>query len=109
MILSFPAFRMANFFGEQVNGSSGIGKEHILNAVKNGIAKINVGTEIRQSYENGIDAGGGEIAVVEKAYTKTRELIHVVLQNIRNCAIHESKADGRLQGCVWWSVTPHGY
>lgn len=59
-----------------LHGGSGIGKEYILDAIRNGIAKINVGTEIRQSYENEIDAGGSQDSAAEKVYIRTRELIH---------------------------------
>jgi len=58
-----------------LHGGSGIGKEYILQAMKNGIAKINVATEIRQAYENEIDMGGEIKAAAEKVYSRTRELI----------------------------------
>ena len=34
-----------------LHGGSGIQQEYVLGAVKRGVAKINVGTEIRQPYE----------------------------------------------------------
>lgn len=57
-----------------LHGGSGIPKEYILQAAKNGIAKINVGTEIRQQYEKGIEQGSVETAR-ELVYKKTREII----------------------------------
>jgi len=57
-----------------LHGGSGIEKRYILEAMKCGIAKINVGTEIRQAYEKG-NAEGGEESGREVVYLKTRELI----------------------------------
>jgi ketose-bisphosphate aldolase len=34
-----------------LHGGSGVQREYILEAVKNGLAKLNIGTEIRQAYE----------------------------------------------------------
>ena len=54
---------------------SGINNQCILDGIANGIAKINVGTEIRQTYERTLD----ETHDVEKAraavYTRTCEII----------------------------------
>jgi len=59
-----------------LHGGSGIQNEYILDAIKAGIAKINVGTEVRQAYEGSIKESGGD---VEKArlcvYEKVREFI----------------------------------
>jgi len=41
-----------------LHGGSGIKKEYLMEAVHNGITKINVGTEIRQAYEQGMRTGG---------------------------------------------------
>lgn len=50
-----------------LHGGSGIPMDCIMEAVKNGITKINIGTEIRQAYEKGL-VSGKEIAgkMVEK-------------------------------------------
>ncbi|NLC39324.1 MAG: class II fructose-bisphosphate aldolase [Clostridiaceae bacterium] len=57
-----------------LHGGSGIRNEYIIEAIKNGIAKINVGTEIRQAYER--EAEKGDIEAGRKAvYLKTREII----------------------------------
>ena len=39
-----------------LHGGSGIQKQYILEAMRNGIAKINIGTAIRQAYEQGAKA-----------------------------------------------------
>lgn len=57
-----------------LHGGSGIQKECIMDAVKTGIAKINVGTEIRQAYEKGLEAGGVE-GGQRMVYEKTREIL----------------------------------
>ncbi|MDI3525178.1 MAG: tagatose 1,6-diphosphate aldolase GatY/KbaY [Candidatus Atribacteria bacterium] len=41
-----------------LHGGSGIRKEYVQEAIRNGITKINVGTEIRQAYEKGLKEGG---------------------------------------------------
>lgn len=61
-----------------LHGGSGIKKDYILEAVKNGVAKINIATEIRQPYEEGI-----EISVDvgrELVYEKTRKIIKDFLE-----------------------------
>ena len=58
-----------------LHGGSGINNQCILDGIANGIAKINVGTEIRQTYERAL----AETDDVEKAraavYTRTCEII----------------------------------
>ena len=54
-----------------LHGGSGIQKSYVLEAVKNGITKINIGTEIRQAYEQAMaktnnDVKSGQAAVTEK-------------------------------------------
>ena len=50
-----------------LHGGSGIPKHSILEAVKNGISKINVGTALRQAYEaaSAQSAAKGQQAVYE--------------------------------------------
>lgn len=57
-----------------LHGGSGIKKDSIMNAVQNGIVKINVGTEIRQAYENGVQQGGVEMGQ-KMLYDSTRALL----------------------------------
>lgn len=57
-----------------LHGGSGIQLEYIKQAIKAGVAKINVGTEIRQAYERGLEAADVYHAQ-EKVYRRVRELI----------------------------------
>ncbi len=57
-----------------LHGGSGIRKEYVLEAIQNGITKINVGTEVRQAYEQGLRAGGEEKAAKALAL-RVEELI----------------------------------
>ena len=57
-----------------LHGGSGIQLPYLKRGIKAGITKINVGTEIRQAYEKGIDTGDKKSAV-EKVYQRVRELI----------------------------------
>lgn len=57
-----------------LHGGSGIDKKYIMESIKNGIAKINVGTEIRQAHEKGLGTGSVE-AAREYTYKKIRDLI----------------------------------
>ena len=57
-----------------LHGGSGIRLEYIKQGIKAGIAKINVGTEIRQAYEKGLEAADVKQAQ-EKVYQRVRELI----------------------------------
>jgi fructose/tagatose bisphosphate aldolase len=61
-----------------LHGGSGIQADYIRAGIKAGIAKINVGTEIRQAYEGSI--GDGDIKAAQEAvYKRVRELISDVL------------------------------
>jgi ketose-bisphosphate aldolase len=57
-----------------LHGGSGVRQADVLIAMKKGIAKINVGTEIRQAYEKSL-AEGGQARAVEAAYKRTASLI----------------------------------
>jgi fructose/tagatose bisphosphate aldolase len=58
-----------------LHGGSGIRLEYIKRGIKAGIAKINVGTEIRQAYEKGLEAAGDVQKAQERVYLRVRELI----------------------------------
>lgn len=59
-----------------LHGGSGVRHEYILNAFKAGIAKMNVGTEMRQTYEAALNEKTGDIAYAqEKLYWRTRDFI----------------------------------
>ena len=50
-----------------LHGGSGIKQDYILRAIENGIAKINVATEIRQPYEFALEERPGDIAYAQHA------------------------------------------
>jgi fructose-bisphosphate aldolase, class II len=58
-----------------LHGGSGVQRGYILEGVKKGIAKINVATEIRQAFEEGLRAGGGLEAGKDAVYERTTALI----------------------------------
>lgn len=58
-----------------LHGGSGIENDYITRGIKAGIAKINVGTEIRQPYERAMRERNDVEYAREKVYTRTRELI----------------------------------
>jgi fructose-bisphosphate aldolase class II len=58
-----------------LHGGSGIRPEDLRRAFARGIAKINVGTEIRQSYEAALRETGSEQKAREAVYRRTRELL----------------------------------
>src|SRR5690554_6670828 len=58
-----------------LHGGSGVQKEYVLQAIQNGITKINVGTEIRQTYEKAYKESGNNIQAAQKALKeKTKEI-----------------------------------
>ena len=58
-----------------LHGGSGVCREDVLAAMKHGIAKINIGTEIRQAYELALKTTGRVTTAQEAVYTRTTELI----------------------------------
>lgn len=64
-----------------LHGGSGIKQADILEAIKNGIAKINVGTEIRQPYEQEMRKSGdvkkAQQAVYERTKWVIKDLFHI--------------------------------
>jgi fructose/tagatose bisphosphate aldolase len=46
-------------------------QEYLLGAVKKGIAKVNVGTEIRQTYETALKESGDVAAAQDAVYNRT--------------------------------------
>jgi ketose-bisphosphate aldolase len=68
-----------------LHGGSGIKQEYILRAVQNGIAKINVATEIRQPYEAALEEKAGDIENArEKVYLRTRWVLRDFLKISNN-------------------------
>jgi fructose-bisphosphate aldolase, class II len=58
-----------------LHGGSGIQQKYVLAAVKRGIAKINIGTEIRQAYEVALRGSGDVEAARQAVYERTTWLI----------------------------------
>ena len=58
-----------------LHGGSGIKIDYIKKGIKAGIAKINVGTEIRQCYEKAMEAQNDSGFAREAVYSRVRELI----------------------------------
>jgi len=59
-----------------LHGGSGIKQEYILSAIKKGISKVNIGTEIRQAYENTLKKSGSIVAAQNAVYQRASYLIH---------------------------------
>ncbi len=58
-----------------LHGGSGVQRDSVLAGIKNGIAKINIGTEIRHAWEKTLAAGKGEQGAAEAVGAKVEELI----------------------------------
>jgi ketose-bisphosphate aldolase len=58
-----------------LHGGSGIRREYVLAAIQKGIAKINIGTEIRQVYETALRETGSQNSAEEAVYERTCWLI----------------------------------
>jgi len=69
-----------------LHGGSGIPREYVLASFQKGIAKINIGTEIRQAYESSLQSTGKISTAQEAVYERTRGLIgeYFGLGNIRS-------------------------
>jgi len=60
-----------------LHGGSGVRKEYVLQAIQNGITKINVGTEIRQTYEKAYKESGNQVKAAQDALKeKIKEIIN---------------------------------
>jgi len=57
-----------------LHGGSGVQRDYVLEAIRNGIAKVNVGTEIRQAYDAAFKIGG-VAGGVEATYERTKEIL----------------------------------
>jgi len=58
-----------------LHGGSGVRREDVLAAIKVGIAKINVGSDIRQAFEQGLKATGSVGGAKDAVYERTTWLI----------------------------------
>ena len=62
-----------------LHGGSGIKREYLLAAIKKGISKVNIGTEIRQPYEARLRETGMVSAAQEAVYERTAWLLREYL------------------------------
>jgi fructose-bisphosphate aldolase, class II len=62
-----------------LHGGSGIQADNVRAAMKHGIAKINVGTEIRQAYEVSLKESGSVAQAQQAVYARTRWVIEEFL------------------------------
>lgn len=58
-----------------LHGGSGIPQEYVLQAMKHGIAKINVATEVRQTYERALAESGAVDKAQDAVYTHICRLV----------------------------------
>jgi ketose-bisphosphate aldolase len=58
-----------------LHGGSGVKREYLLPAIQKGIAKVNIGFEIRQAYESVLRASGSVAAAQDAVYERTCWLI----------------------------------
>jgi ketose-bisphosphate aldolase len=58
-----------------LHGGSGIRQEFVLEAIRRGIAKVNIGTEIRQAYETALRATGSPASPQKAVYERATWLI----------------------------------
>lgn len=65
-----------------LHGGSGVNHQCLLDAIDAGIAKINVGTEMRQAYEFAMEKSNGDVVYAqEQLYLRAREYICHYLGN----------------------------
>ena len=70
-----------------LHGGSGIENDYIVRGIKAGIAKINVGTELRQPYERALKETGDVEFARECVYKRCRELIRDFLHTADDAKI----------------------
>lgn len=70
-----------------LHGGSGIDGDCIIRGIKAGIAKINVGTEIRQAYESALRERNDIEYAREKLYLRTREIIKDFLKTTQDAPV----------------------
>ncbi|MBU0714229.1 MAG: class II fructose-bisphosphate aldolase [Verrucomicrobia bacterium] len=58
-----------------LHGGSGVCREDVRAGIKRGLAKVNVGTEIRQAYEVALKASGAVAVAQQAVHARTAELI----------------------------------
>ncbi len=70
-----------------LHGGSGIENDYIVRGIRAGIAKINVGTELRQPYERAMREKNDVEYAREKVYLRCRELIRDFLRTANDAPI----------------------
>ncbi|MCP4165336.1 MAG: class II fructose-bisphosphate aldolase [Chloroflexi bacterium] len=70
------ALREATGIPLVLHGGSGVQRSYLLEAIKHGMVKVNIGTEIRQAYEQAWQKGGSISAGQQACYERTRWLLH---------------------------------
>jgi ketose-bisphosphate aldolase len=73
-----------------LHGGSGVRREDVLGGIQRGIAKVNIGTEIRQAYELTLKCSGQVPTAREAVYRRTVELIRDYLGN---CGLRKRVTD----------------
>ena len=63
-----------------LHGGSGIPRDNIQQAVQHGIAKINIGTEVRQTYEQALKASDSTEKAQAAVHEKTRSILREFLE-----------------------------
>ena len=63
-----------------LHGGSSVRQEYVLGAIKKGIVKVNIGTELRQTYEHALEASGSVPKAQEAVYQRTTYLIRDYLR-----------------------------
>jgi len=58
-----------------LHGGSGIRQRYVLEAMKRGIAKMNIGADIRQAYERSLREGGRTVEAQNAVYRRVRWLL----------------------------------
>ena len=78
-----------------LHGGSGVRHESVLAAVGAGIAKVHVGTEIRQVYEQAVKAGAPAAAAEKAVYDRTTELLRDYFRIAGSAAVVAAAPGGR--------------
>ena len=62
-----------------LHGGSGVLREYLLPAFKKGVAKMNIGTEIRQTYTTALKDSGSVDKAQDAVHLRTRQLLREYL------------------------------
>ena len=59
-----------------LHGGSGVQRSYLLEAIRTGLTKINIGTEIRQAFEREMRSSNDLSRAQEACYERTRQLLN---------------------------------